>query len=344
MQARVCLVVLDGVLESSFGVTVDMLATANRIVAATSGPRRFRVELAGATRRVRSSTGRTLSTDTTFENVAKTDIVVVLGIDVPLRSELERALARPDVKAAVRFIERRARLGALVCASCAGTFLLAETGLLDGCAATTSWWLAPVFRQRYPRVELRDDAVMVFANGRTVTAGAALSQLDLALWLVRYTCGPEVASLCARYLVVDERPSQARYTLLGHLAHDSEEVRRAERFVRRNLGRKISTAALARAARVSARTLTRRLHEAVGLAPLQFIQRLKVEQAAHLLATTKLAFDEVARRVGYQDAGALRELLRRELGMTARDLRREQRRPGAPMAPRDGFLGGARER
>lgn len=321
MRTKVCLVVLDGLLESSFGVTVDMLATANRVVAATSGAPPFEVALAGASRRVRSSSGREITTDVTFQTAAKADVVVVLGIDVPLRRELEGALGRADVRAAARFVERQAGRGALVCASCAGTFVVAEAGLLDGYAATTSWWLAPVFRQRYPRVELRDDAVLVSANARTVTAGAALSQLDLTMWLVRRTCGPEVASLCARYLVVDERPSQARYTLLGHLAHDSDEVRLAERFVRKNLARRISSGDLARAARVSARTLTRRMHEALGLSPLRFVQRLKVEHAAHLLGTTKLAFDEIARRVGYGDAGALRQLLRRELGVTARELR-----------------------
>jgi transcriptional regulator GlxA family with amidase domain len=199
--------------------------------------------------------------------------------------------------------------------------VVAESGLLDGREATTSWWLASLFRQRYPRVELRDHAVVVSGGRSVVTAGAALSQIDLMLWLVRKVCGPEVANLCARYLVAGERPSQARYALLSHVAHESEEVLLAERFARRNLHRNIAIGELARAARVSARTLTRRMHEALGIAPLQFVQRLKIEQAAYLLGTTKLAFDEVAHRVGYADPGALRRLLRRELGATARGLR-----------------------
>ena len=321
MRTTVSVVVLDGVLESAFGVTTDVLAAANRIVAARSGNHTFEVKVVGATRRVRTGAGRNLVVDATFPRASRSDVVVLMGMDVPLRAELEAALARPDVKAAQQFVARQASGGALVCASCSGTFVLAETGLLDGRAATTSWWLAPVFRQRYPAVELRTDAILVSGSSRLVTAGAALSQVDLMLWLVRKTCGPEIANLCARYLVVGERPNQARYALVNHVAHDSEEVLLAERFVRRNLERSIGIGELARAAHVSARTLARRMHQALGLAPLQFVQRLRVEQAAHLLGTTRLGFDEIARRVGYGDPGALRRLLRRELGATACSLR-----------------------
>jgi len=321
MRKRILAVVLDDVLESAFGVTADILEAANRIMAIRGSGEPLEVKIAGPLRRVRGSSGRYIATDAIFAEAPRADVVVMMSLNVPLRAELEAALERPDVKAARKFVANQYRRGALVCASCSATFVLAETGLLDGCAATTSWWLAPLFRQRYPRVDLHEDAVIVPASNRIVTAGAALSQIDLMLWLVRRICGPEVAQLCARYLVADERTSQSRYALVNQVAHESDEVLLAERFVRRNLHRSISLAELARAARVSTRTLTRRLHEALGLAPLRFVQPLKVERAAHLLGTTRLAFDEVARRVGYEDPGALRRLLRRELGATARDLR-----------------------
>lgn len=321
MASRVAVLLLDGVLDSVFGVTVDVLATANRIATARGVAVPFDVRLVGASPTVTSGTGRAITVDATLASTVKLDVVLVPGINVPLREELEAALVRDDVIAAGRFLTRQAGRGALICAACSGTFILAETGLLDGGVATTSWWLAPLFRTRYPRVELREDAVVAPSGSRTVTAGAALSQIDLLLWLVRRVAGAEMATLCARMLVIDERPSQARYALVDHLAHDSEEVRRAERFVRRNLQRSLSVEEIARAAHVSPRTLARRTRDCVGLSPLALLQRMRVERAAHLLGTTALAFDEVARRVGYADPGALRGLLRRELGVTARGLR-----------------------
>lgn len=321
MPKRLALVILDGVLDSVFGVTVDVLAVANRIAAIRGDPATFDVRLVAAASAVTSGSGRRIAGDTTFKSSAKFDVVMVPGINVPLREELEAALVREDVVSAGRFLIRHAARGALICASCAGTFVLAETGLLDGGVATTSWWLAPLFRARYPRVDLREDAVVSPNGSRMVTAGAALSQIDLMLWLVRRIAGPEVAARCARLLVLDERPSQTRYALVDHLSHDSEEVRRAERFVRKNLQRPLTIAEIANAAHVSPRTLARRTRACVGLSPLGLLQRLRVERAAHLLGTTALSFDEITQRVGYEDPGALRGLLRRELGATARSLR-----------------------
>ena len=77
-----------------------------------------------------------------------------------------------------------AEQGATLAAACIGTFVLAESGLLDHHQATTSWWLAPLFRKRYPSVMV-DESNMLVRSGKFVTAGAALSHIDLALWLIR---------------------------------------------------------------------------------------------------------------------------------------------------------------
>jgi transcriptional regulator GlxA family with amidase domain len=86
----------------------------------------------------------------------------------------------------------------------AGTFLLAEAGILDGLHATTSWWLSPAFRSRYPAVHL-DEGRMVVASDGITTAGAAFGHVDLALAVVR-TTSPAVADLVTRYLVLTSSP------------------------------------------------------------------------------------------------------------------------------------------
>jgi transcriptional regulator GlxA family with amidase domain len=91
-------------------------------------------------------------------------------------------------------IARTRERGTTIASACAGTFLLAEAGILDGLRATTTWWLSPAFRARYPRVEL-DHSQMVITCGGITTAGAAFGHIDLALSIVRVgsvRLGPEV--------------------------------------------------------------------------------------------------------------------------------------------------------
>jgi hypothetical protein len=67
-----------------------------------------------------------------------------------------------------------------------------------------------------------------------VTAGAALSHMDLALWIVRGV-SPQLASLTAKYLIVDSRPSQSAYALTDHLVHSDPIVQRFEDWARARL-------------------------------------------------------------------------------------------------------------
>jgi transcriptional regulator GlxA family with amidase domain len=233
---------------------------------------------------------------------------------------LEAALARPDVQDAATALRGWARRGATMTAACIGTFVMAESGLLDHHHATTTWWLAPLFRERYPNVVL-DESNMIVKSGRFVTAGAALSHVDLALFLVRGV-SPELASLTAKYLIVDSRPSQSAYALTDHLIHSDPIVQRFESWARARLTRGFSLDEAAKAVGSSKRTLARRMQTVLGKSPLSYFQSLRVERAVHLLKTGGASVDEVAARVGYTDGATLRALLRRRLSLGIKEIRR----------------------
>ena len=207
----------------------------------------------------------------------------------------------------------------LIASACAGTFLPAEAGILDGVRATTTWWLSPAFRDRYPRVQL-DHSQMVITSGTITTAGAAFGHIDLALSVVR-AGSPALADLVARYLVVDERPSQSAYAIPSALAQADPVVAAFERWIREHLAEPFSMSDAAKAVGVGERTLQRSVQRAVGTSPIRFIQDLRIERATHLLRTTDLSVETISRKVGYAHPHTLRALLRERTGKTISALR-----------------------
>lgn len=162
---------------------------------------------------------------------------------------------------------------------------------------------------------------MVLESGRVITAGAAFAHADLMLAVVARTASPSVAHMVAKYLVLDDRASQARYMVLEHLRTDDPALRAVERFVLANLARQVSLDELAHAAKTSPRTLSRRVYAGLGMTPLEFVQRLRVAHAAHLLDTTQASVEEISARVGYADAAAFRRVFQRHVGDTPRGRR-----------------------
>ena len=315
---RVHVLALDGVFDLGLSAVLDAFRTANELLEASKmAVEPFHVRTVAVRRRVRTSQGLLVPIHPVDRRVP--DCVVVPAIGYKMPAPLEAALSRTDVQEAAHVLRDYARRGATMTAACVGTFVMAESGLLDGHRATTTWWLAPLFRRRYPEVSLEDSS-MIVSSGSFVTAGAALGHMDLALWLVRRV-SPELASLTAQYLIVDSRPSQSAYALTDHLVHADPSVRRFESWVRANLARRFSLTDAAKAVGSSKRTLARRLHAVLGKSPLEYVQSVRVERAVHLLKTTPASVDEIAARVGYADGVTLRTLLRRRLRAGVKEIR-----------------------
>jgi transcriptional regulator GlxA family with amidase domain len=316
---RVHVLVLDGVFDLGLSAVLDVFETANELIQAGGlAVPRFDVRTVGVRRQVHTSHGLRVPLD---ESVTRRpDCVVVPAIGYKMPEVLEPALARPDVQDAANALRGWGQRKTLMTAACIGTFVMAESGLLDQQRATTTWWLAPLFRQRYPRV-LLDESNMIVKSGRFVTAGAALGHVDLTLALVRGV-SPQLASLVGRYLIVDSRPSQSAYVLTDHLTHSDPIVQRFEDWARAHLRDGFSLDAAARVVGASKRTLARRMQNVLGKSPLSYFQDLRVERAVHLLKTTGASVDEVAARVGYADGTTLRALLSRRLSLGVKEIRR----------------------
>jgi transcriptional regulator GlxA family with amidase domain len=315
---------LDGVMDSSLAIALDTLRAGQAFLARAGKPHQIRLVTAGYKKHVSTGGGLTLRVDSTFQEILesriKPDWILIPGANLVGDAEITARLAKKDVIQLIRLLQAVNDGSVKIGASCSSVFLLAQAGLLNGRHATMTWWLAHLFRSRFPDIAL-DETRMLVRDGPYLTAGAAFATLDLVLAIVADTMGAAVSHLCSRYLLIDQRPSQARYMIPTHIQDIDPTVVAAERWIDDHLAAPISVASLSSELAVSPKTLSRRIVAATGVSPIKFIQRRRLLCASHLIETTSMSIEAIAAKVGYQDGTALRKLVKREFGITPSALR-----------------------
>ena len=210
----------------------------------------------------------------------------------------------------------------LVAASCYGTFVLAEAGLLNGLSATTTWWLAHEFQQRYPYIRLDADKTLV-DSGRAITAGAMTAHTDLSLHVLRRLGGVSLARSVSGIMLVDGARTSQRPFMSVQKDYSEPLIQHAIERMTNTLSQPASIDDLANAMHVSYRTLNRRFIEITGLTPLAYLQALKIERAKELLEESHSDFEEITARVGYEDVSSFRRLFKRATGLSPAQYRRQ---------------------
>lgn len=326
---QIHLFALPKVLDASLGISLSLFQTANSLLRAQGLPPAFHVNLvAPQAGECITGAGLALQIPKAARDLPTPDLVLLPGSYLTSPKDMDVWLQSASVQDTCNYLAdlvARTQVPACeVAASCASTFLVAQAGLLQGRKATTIWWLSRNFRQRYPAV-LLDMQRMVVKDGPITTAGAALAQGDLVMEVISRHAGAQLAHACARYLLVDARGTQSRYALAQPMAVQDPLLRQAEIWARARLHESLRITDMANAVHLTTRTLARRFEAGLGLTPLQFVQRLRLEHAVHLLQTSTQSLAAIAPQVGYTDSNALRKLLMREVGATPDQLRAQGR-------------------
>jgi transcriptional regulator GlxA family with amidase domain len=310
----------------------------------------FRVDIVGAAPGpVALAGGLTTQTHRSVRDIAVTDIVIVPSM--VLRTRSWQVGRYPEMVAWLRAMHRG---GAILCSACSGVFLLAETGLFDGRATTLHWSYAAVFRAAFPRVPICPERVLVTAGDRSqfVSSGASTSWHDLALYLIARHVGPSAAQAVARFFALQwHRDGLGPYAVFeGRRDHGDAAVAAAQAWLATHLSVADPVGEMVRESGLAERTFKRRFAGATGLAPLAYVQRLRVEDAKRRLERTREPVDEVGWRVGYEDPAFFRRLFKRITGISPGAYRRRfqipayadvgrqtgrarRPRPGLPPAP-----------
>jgi len=220
----------------------------------------------------------------------------------------------------IDWLRRRHRAGSHLYSACSGAILLAETGLLDGCPATSHWGYQDLFHRRFPKVRFDPAPSLVYADprGRIVTAGGTTSWHDLALHIIARHANPGEALRIAKvYLLKWHDEGELPYTaLVRPLPHGDAVVRRTEQRLQEHFRQIDAIGRATEHAGIPERTLKRRFKAATGVPLIDYLQNLRIEQGKSLLETTDLTVEEISEQVGYADASFFRRLFKRLVGLT----------------------------
>jgi transcriptional regulator GlxA family with amidase domain len=221
------------------------------------------------------------------------------------------------------WLRARHRDGCVLCSVCAGAFLLAETGLLDGRRATTHWALARSFAARFPLAKLDADRMLI-DDGDLLTAGGVMAWIDLGLRLIERFVAPGVMLDTARMFLVDPAGREQRHYAVHNpsLRHGDAAVLKAQQWIAGHFAEALTVPALAGQAGLGERTFLRRFKAATGDTPTAYLQRVRVDQARELLQLSDRAFGDIAWQLGYEDAGAFRKIFQRTVGIAPGEYRR----------------------
>jgi transcriptional regulator GlxA family with amidase domain len=311
------------VLSNAMGV-MDMLTTANYVAQRLPGvSRRFRpvlVSVGGVS--IQGSNGIVFSVKNDLPDPKAVNIAIVPSGPPPIWRSQHIAAALAEQTVLTSWLGAVHQAGGTVASCCTGSFLLAAADLLNNRLATTHWRAEHAFRTLFPKVELRIDNLLL-EEERILTGGGAQSFSSLVLRLIEKEMGEAVATATAKLMLTNGHTSgQSAYRQwLPHLDHGDAVITRAQSWLQEHYTEAFDLDTFASHMMLTPRTLMRRFKHATGMAPLQYQQRLRIEQAKTQLESSPGALNQIVWQIGYEDVSSFQRLFKRETGLSMLEYR-----------------------
>ncbi|MFB8102407.1 helix-turn-helix domain-containing protein [Streptomyces sp. DSS69] len=327
MPHRVAVLALDGLLPFELGIPDRIFGRSLEPVPGNRGRKLYEVVTCSIRPPgpVRTDSDYAILVEHGPEALATADTVVIPA-SYELGPVFEEGRLTEELAAALALI----RPGTRMVSICTGSYVLAAAGYLDGRPATTHWSSADHFQRTFPQVRVDPD-VLFIDDGDVLTSAGVAAGIDLCLHLVRRDHGSAVANEIARRTVVPPHRDggQAQYIHRPVPEPQFATTTAARAWALGRLDRPILLRDMAHQESMSVRTFTRRFREEVGISPGQWLTQQRVERARHLLESSDLSIDQVARDAGFGTATSLRQHLQAALGVPPTVYRRTFRRASA---------------
>jgi transcriptional regulator GlxA family with amidase domain len=257
-----------------------------------------------------------------FSSIHSADVVIVSDVNMPIDTPLEGQYSEE-----MDYLRSVHAKGALVGSVCTASVLLAETGLLDGRKCAGHWAYKELFRSAYPKVTFVVGSILCLDHegDGIVTAGSSSAWQDMALYVIARLCGREHAVRAAKvFLLADHGDGQLPFAMINrHIQTDDADVARCQRWIGENYRVANPVGAMIEHSGLNRRTFVRRFRTATGYSPLEYVHRLRVEEAKQIIEEEHANVSEVGYAVGYDDLAFFRRLFKRQTGLAPAAYRRK---------------------
>jgi len=325
---RAAVLALPEVTASTLFGVYDLLAAAGRdwqfIVEGHMGQSRIETKIVTSDgKRFRSGNGVWIEPDCSVTQYVP-DVVCIPDIFVAPGENLDGRY-----EAEIDWIRARYDAGAILATACSGSLLLAEAGLLDGLDATIHWGYCDAMADAYPKVRVQPARALVATGDaqRIIMAGGGSSWQDLTLYLVARLLGIEEAMRVARIYLIDwHHVGQQPYASLSCRSQsDDATIVQCQAWAAQHYDHAAPVGEMVKISGLAERSFKRRFAKATGMAPMEYVQTVRLEEAKQILETTDQPIELVAQDVGYGDASFFTRLFRRKVGLTPANYRKRFR-------------------
>jgi transcriptional regulator GlxA family with amidase domain len=275
---------------------------------------------------IASSCGIVVQPEERLGEPARFDYLVVVG---GLVDEIENL--HPET---VRFLRAAAAAAVPLVGVCTGTFALHRAGLMQGYRACVSWFHHADFLERFDGLKPVSDQIFVVDRDR-LTCSGGVSSAHLAAFIVKRHLGTARAAKSLHIMIIDEAMAaeEPQPGMPLALATDDALVRRALLVMQQSIDAPLAIGRVVARLGVGRRKLERHFREALGMTPLEADRLIRVEQAKHLLATTRRSATQIAADTGFCDLPHLIRVFRAAEGMTPEAFRRSRAERAATASP-----------
>lgn len=219
--------------------------------------------------------------------------------------------------ALVHWVREKSRHTRRMASVCTGAFLLAASGLLDGCRVATHWTRCEELARKFPALTVESNPIFI-RQGALWTSAGVTAGIDLCLALVEEDLGRAVALEVARHLVVFlKRPGgQSQFSVTLSLQKSDSRFAELHAWIAENLKLDLNIATLAAQAGMSERSFVRHYRAETGQTPARAVELLRVESARRQLADSSTSIKRIAMQCGFGCEETLRRSFLRALSVT----------------------------